>query len=172
MKTLLILITLILTLFQVGTRSLLADEKQILPSFKGRDLGNRLVEVEKLLAKGPVLITFWATWCAPCLREMEKIEVLYEKYREKGFSVIGINQDVIKSRAELRTFVKTRHISFLIIMDRERKLGNLLHITALPSTFLIGKDRHLYFFRTGYREGDEKILEKKIVEAFSDYSKK
>ncbi|MBT7915095.1 TlpA family protein disulfide reductase, partial [Candidatus Bathyarchaeota archaeon] len=102
MKTLLILITLILTLFQVGTRSLLADEKQILPSFKGRDLGNRLVEVEKLLAKGPVLITFWATWCAPCLREMEKIEVLYEKYREKGFSVIGINQDVIKSRAELR----------------------------------------------------------------------
>src|SRR5690606_17919461 len=47
-----------------------------------------------------VLIDFWATWCPPCLAEMEEIEKLYAGYRDKGFDVVGVNLDRNKQEVE------------------------------------------------------------------------
>ncbi|MEJ2616904.1 MAG: TlpA disulfide reductase family protein [Ignavibacteriaceae bacterium] len=60
-------------------------------------LKNKKIELDKLYSKGPLLINFWALWCEPCKEEMRHLNQIYKKYKDNGFTILGINQDSPKS---------------------------------------------------------------------------
>jgi peroxiredoxin len=84
-----------------------------------------------------VLVDFWATWCPPCVASMPALEEVYREYKDRGFVVIGVNQEA-GEEALVRSFLDERGLTFPIVMDS----GEIAHqygVFTFPTSFLIGK---------------------------------
>ena len=85
-----------------------------------------------------VLVNLWATWCPPCKAEMPTLQAFYDKYREKGFVVIAINDG--DPNADVLQFVKDYELSFPVWLDptytATEKAFNTMN---LPTSFLIDR---------------------------------
>ncbi len=97
---------------------------------------------QKSLAGKVVLVDFWATWCGPCRAEIPNMKQEYEKYRAKGFEVVGVSLD--DDRDALVKFVQTEEIPWPILFDKSEDGGNALAtfygIRGIPQLILIGRD--------------------------------
>lgn len=85
-----------------------------------------------------VLLTFWATWCAPCRHEMPRIEALWETYRDQGFTVLAVNADR-GNRSGVADFVRSLHVSFPVLLDPGGDARNNYEVRALPTSYIIGR---------------------------------
>lgn len=84
-----------------------------------------------------VVLNFWATWCPPCKKEMPLLETTYNKYKEKGVIVLGVNYN--EDRETITKFVKEIKITFPIALDRDFKVTKEFGVLALPTTFFIDR---------------------------------
>lgn len=122
-----------------------------LPSFVLNDLSGSAQNLQDY--KGKVLIIdFWATWCAPCRKEIPDFIALQDEYREKGLEVIGISLD--DSLRDLTDFVKTNQINYTILYrDQERKIVDVFGgIKGIPTTFIIDREGNVVNKFVGLRE--------------------
>ena len=88
-----------------------------------------------------VLVDFWATWCGPCIAEMPNVIAAYEKYKDKGFEVIGISLD--DNRDDFDQYIEQNGITWPQHYDGKKwqnEIALQYKITGLPATYLIGKD--------------------------------
>lgn len=87
-----------------------------------------------------VLLNFWATWCPPCKLEIPWFVELQEKYKDKGFQVIGVSVDDTPDK--LAPFAKQFKINYplLVGLDREDVQEAYGPIFAVPVTVIIGRD--------------------------------
>lgn len=89
-----------------------------------------------------VVLHFWATWCPPCLREMESIEAFYaERYpelAERGLVLLTVSNDV--RMKDLRRFHERTHPSYPIYKDPLSRLHGELGLVGHPATLVIGRD--------------------------------
>jgi len=107
-----------------------------------------------------VLVNFWATWCAPCRKEMPHLNRLYEKYRASGFVLLGVNVDDDPRNA---IGVATKlGVKFPVLLDSEKKVSALYDLSAMPATVLIDKDGRVRFLHRGYQAGVEDTYDKQI----------
>ncbi len=81
-----------------------------------------------------ILVNFWATWCAPCRREMPALQALHERLRDEGFSVIGIHTG--PDAQSVQRFLQTVPVEFPILIDEALALGTW-GVYGLPTTYLI-----------------------------------
>lgn len=89
----------------------------------------------RAFSSGTVIVHFFATWCEPCIRELDSLERLANG-RDGGDPVIlGVN--VGETDARVRNFLRNQPVSFPILMDRERKAIRSWKVIALPSTFVL-----------------------------------
>ena len=86
-----------------------------------------------------VFLNFWATWCPPCKEEMPSMERLYQRYKDRGFTIAAISIDSGGTHA-VASFVKKLGLTFRIGLDPNLEVANRYTVRALPSSFLI--DRH------------------------------
>ncbi len=88
-----------------------------------------------------VLIDFWATWCGPCRREMPNIVSLYDKYKNKGFEIVGVSFD---NNAEAwRNGIKQMNMTWPQMSDLkgwQSEGGAVYGISSIPYTILISGD--------------------------------
>ena len=139
---------------------------QGIPNFQFNTMDGKQSSISNLLEEGPVLIDFWALWCAPCLKEMRHLNEFQEFYEEKGLTVLMVNLDTERSRAKVRAYVKSKNYQFLVAMDPSQNIYRQLSGTALPYTLLIDKSGEITYKHTGYMPGDEEILEENISKLF------
>ncbi len=90
--------------------------------------------------KGKVtFLNFWATWCAPCREEMPAFTKLWKKFRNRGFTIVSVSAD--RGDSDLvREFSDRFDIGFTVLLDPEGKVRNEYEVTALPTTYIVGKD--------------------------------
>lgn len=86
-----------------------------------------------------LLVNLWATWCEPCKREMPALQAFYNRHREEGFVVIGINDG--DSKADVLQFLREYRLTFPIWLDptyiaTEQAFKTL----GLPSSFVIDRE--------------------------------
>ncbi len=109
-----------------------------------------------------VMINFWASWCGPCRQEMPLLEALYQKYKDLGFTIWGVNVEEDSSSA--KNLLKDITVNFPILFDNENKVSKLYNLIAMPSTVLVDRDGNQRFFHAGYRPGDEAEYDRLIRE--------
>ena len=101
-------------------------------------------------------------WCEPCKVELRALQSLYDRYREKGFSIIAINQDSPRSLAKVRSYTASQRFTFPIVPDPNTQLFERFNGQAIPLTLLFDRDGTLALRRVGYLPGDETSLESEI----------
>ena len=125
-------------------------------------LKNKKVELEKLYSKGPVLISFWALWCEPCKEEMRHLNQIYKKYKDNGFTILGINQDSPKSVSKIRAYVASHKIDFPIALDPDFQFLQKMNGQSIPYLLLFDTNGKIVYKNVGYLPGDETKLENEI----------
>ncbi len=94
-----------------------------------------------------VLINFWATWCVPCLYELPHVQKLYERYRNKGLTVLAISTDF--DRARVKPFVRKNGYTFPVLFA-DPGVQSDYEVRSIPTTYLIDGKGRLRFMQMGY----------------------
>jgi len=84
-----------------------------------------------------VVIKFWATWCQPCRKEIPKLIQAYDKYRERGLVIVGVNLQEGKSVIE--SFAHDFGMDFPIVIDRTGSVAEDYRLVGLPTTFFVDR---------------------------------
>src|SRR5690606_34227440 len=87
------------------------------PDFKLPDLDGNYLDLSKFTGEGPVLISFWATWCKPCMEELTEFNKIYNDYKDKGFKLIAISTDNEKTVAKVKPFIRSKGYNFTVLLD-------------------------------------------------------
>lgn len=109
-------------------------EGSVAPDFTLTDLSGGKVRLSDYRGK-PVIVNFWGSWCDPCVREMPAIQRQYEKWKDKGLVVLGLNLD--ESRVTVQSFVKQTGVTFPILFDQELRMRDRYAVRYYPTTFFI-----------------------------------
>ncbi len=99
-----------------------------------------------------VLVSIWATWCAPCRDEMPSMEVLYKDLKDTDFEILAVSIDARAGEqdewgrpgGDLRAFADELGLTFPILHDPTGKIQQTYQTTGVPETFLVGRDGMIY----------------------------
>lgn len=116
------------------------------PPFELEGMDGSRISLESLKGK-VVLLNFWATWCAPCVNEMPYMEEAHSAGKDRGLVVIGVN--VYQKADRVERFLEKTGISFTIGLDPKGKMARDYGVSAIPATFLLGRDGKILNFVMG-----------------------
>jgi peroxiredoxin len=142
-----------------STRKLGLAKSMIAPDFTLKDTADNEYSLSDYRGK-VVLVNFWATWCPPCLVEIPHFVEFYNKYKEKGFIILGLSLDTDLKR--LKNFMKEKNIEYPVLV-KARKVSAMYAVRGIPTTYLIDKDGSIVDKSVGYAPGAEKRIEKLIL---------
>lgn len=128
------------------------------PPLVARDLDGRRFDLAASLKQGPALVTFWATWCKPCRKELPELQKLVATYGDRGFHVVGVNGDGPVDQAKVRPYVKALGFDFTVVPDPDGEIRRRFQVEVFPTSFLVDGEGRVVYRQVGYRRGDEAIL--------------
>ena len=135
-------------------------------NFSVKDIDGNPVVLDSLLAKGPVILDFWATWCTYCDEELDLLNKLQKEF-EGDVTVVAISIDSPRTISKLRSMKESRGWEFPIVLDSNQFLKRKYRVFGLPTVFIIGKNREILLTRQGYNPSQEKVFEELIRKALS-----
>lgn len=131
-----------------------------LPNVQVKDLDGKLVNVNSFSNNGkPVIVSFWATWCKPCVSELEAIADEYEEWQKtSGVKLIAVSIDDARTSAGIKSLVSSRGWAYEIYNDYNKDLYRALGIANVPYTLILDGDGKIVERHAGYNPGDEHRL--------------
>ena len=128
-------------------------------SFRGKTTDNRYVTLDDVIKKNKlVLVDFWASWCAPCIREMPVLTQLYNDYHNKGLEIIGVSLD--DNELLWQASIKQHDMSWIQIIskkDESDDISELYGVYAIPHIVLIDENGEIIATQIRGQELIEKI---------------
>ena len=152
---------LVLVVMFLGAGDVQAAKK--MPSFSKKNVTDGSI-VSSDAYKGKVLVVnFWATWCPPCRKEIPYLIKLQEKYREKGFSVIGISMDE-GGRKLVNKFITKLKVNYPVIIGNAKIARGFGGVIGIPVSFVVDREGNLVKRLDGYIS--EKVLDRELSKLF------
>ena len=135
-----------------------------IPSVNVRTLGGKTVNIQDYVGKDkPTVISFWATWCSPCKRELDAIADIYPDWQDEyDVEFLAITIDDARTLAKVPALIETKGWDYTFLADVKRELQKALNFQTIPQTFLVNGSGEIVYSHSGYNPGDEYELEDKI----------
>ena len=121
------------------------------PSFSLSGVDGKHYDLDRLTGY-VVLVKFWATWCTPCLREMDSLDRLQARFADRRFIILGVNMG--EDEASIRKFLDSRPVHFPVLIDGDGKVPALWQAFACPSSALVGPDGRIRYTVYGEMKWD------------------
>lgn len=157
MKTRLIFSLAIIIFAAAGV---MAQGEDRLPNIQIKTLNGDLIDAGEITNDGaPMVISFWATWCKPCIRELNAINDMYIDWQEEtGVKLVAISIDDSRLSSKVRPFITSQGWEYEIYLDENSELRRALNVNNIPHTFLLDGKGNIVWQHNGYFPGDEDHL--------------
>lgn len=135
---------------------------QPMPDFAITEVGGREFKVADLRGK-IIYISFWATWCPPCLQEMPRIEkeIWRKNQHSENFVMTAIARE--QTERDITPFIEKNDYTFPVAADSNRAIFKLFGNVGIPRSYVVGTDGNILFQSAGYSAADFDKM-KKIIE--------
>lgn len=151
-------------LLAAASPALAVKEGDAFPHFTATDMSGQAIDTKAILAqKKLLLLDFWSIYCSSCIQEMPFIIDIYNRYKDKGFQVLGIDLDVF-GQARVKKFIDGLDfkIPYPTIIDAKMEIKGKQGVSMLPTVILADAAGKVRLFHVGYKPGYEKELEEKV----------
>ena len=138
------------------------------PDFVLKDLEGKNYRLSENIGEGPIVISFWATWCVPCIEELKQMKRIYKKYSDMGVQFLAISIDDPKTVGRVNSFVKSHKYPYTVLLDTNNEIITLYQSKIPPYTVIIDNDGNVVYTHVGYRMGDEKIVDRELEKLFEE----
>jgi thiol-disulfide isomerase/thioredoxin len=148
-----------------------------LPVYNARETGLASVGLDRYVGAEPqepgarlLLVSFMASWCAPCKKELPYLQQLHEAYREQGLRILAVSLDTeVAGQRQIEGLIAAHHLTFPVLKDRfnlvaQRWLGPR---SPLPSLFLVRPDGTVSAVHRGYSQDGVTLLKQEVVGALA-----
>jgi len=131
-----------------------------LPNVELKTLDGQNVYTSEISNDGkPIVISFWATWCAPCKRELNNINDVYEDWvDETGVKVIAVSIDDSRQVYKVAPYVQGQAWEFDVLLDTNGDFKRAMNVNNVPFTILLDGNGKVVYEHNNYAEGDEDEL--------------
>ncbi len=112
------------------------------PAFSLQNLQDSTIHFPEQFKQQVVLISFWADWCPSCKSEMRDFEAMFQKYEQRGLTVVAISMN--KERDRAIAFIDDLSLSYDVLLDARGEVAKAYAVSTIPSAFIINRDGDLH----------------------------
>jgi len=137
-----------------------------LPSVTLKSIDGKTVDTAKLENGGkPFIISFFATWCKPCNRELNAIHEVYPDWQdETGVKVVAVSIDQAQNIQKVKPLVDSNGWEYEVLLDPNGDFKRAMGVNMIPHVFIVDGEGKIVESRSGYTEGGETHLIEKVRE--------
>ena len=127
-----------------------------IPNINLNTLSGKSVKIQDEISKEKItILSFWASWCVPCINELDAISEVYEDWQEDfNLELIAISTDDARTQKRIRPMVNGKGWPYKILLDKNQELKRALNISTIPQIIIL-KDSKIIYIHSGYSPGVE-----------------
>jgi peroxiredoxin len=131
-----------------------------LPNVRLQDVDGKTVQTGEISNDGnPIIISFWATWCKPCLRELKAIHEVYPDWQdETGVKMIIVSIDQAQDANRVKPLVDSFGWEYEVLLDPNGDFKRAMNVQNVPHVFVLDGKGKIVYNHTGYTDGSEQDI--------------
>lgn len=139
-------------------------QNKSLPDVTVKTLKGASKNIQEFGKNGKItVVSFWATWCAPCKKELDAIAEVYSDWQENyDMELVAVSIDTRRAVATVPSLVASKGWEYTVLTGKATELQNAFNFQTIPQTFLVDQTGNIVYHHNGYVPGDEYELEDKI----------
>jgi len=151
-------------IFTIGLFFTQLSAQEKIPSVEIKNLDGSTINTKTFNNNGkPYIISFWATWCSPCKRELNNIAEVYDDWvSETGVKIIAISIDDARNMGKVAPYVNGKAWSYEVYIDPNGDFKRAMNVNNVPHTFLVNGKGEIVWQHNSYSEGDEDELYQEV----------
>ncbi len=140
--------------------------QRTVPAIDVKTLSGKSVNIQDYTNDGKLtILSFWATWCSPCKKELNTIADYYEEWQDEyDVQLVAVTIDNARALRKVKPMVDNFGWDYIILSDQNEDLKKAMNFQTVPQTFVIDQDGKIVYTHSGYKPGDEAELEEVLKE--------
>jgi len=135
-----------------------------LPKISLKNNFGKSIAISEIDTKTVTVFSFWATWCIPCLNELDAISEIYDDWQnETNVKIIAVSIDDTRSASRVKPLVNSKNWEYEILFDTNQEFKRAVNATSIPYLIIV-KNNKIVYSHSGYTQGSEIELYEKIKE--------